>query len=103
MFIGKISYSSNSAFLFQQLFTIKQLEGILTFTMIWQNYATYKNLGGFPGSSVGKESSFNALDTGDAGLITWSGRYPWRIQWKITPVFLPGKSCGQRSLAVYGP
>ena len=35
----------------------------------------------------------------DAG----SGRIPWRRKWQLTPVFLPGKSHGQRSLAGYGP
>ena len=29
----------------------------------------------------------------------WSGKIPWRRAWKPTPVFLPGKSHGQRSLA----
>ena len=27
----------------------------------------------------------------------------WRRKWQSTPVFLPGKSCGQRSLADYSP
>ena len=28
---------------------------------------------------------------------------PWSRAWQPTPVFLPGKSHGQRSLAVYSP
>ena len=28
---------------------------------------------------------------------------PWRRKWQPTPVFLPGKSHGQRSLAGYHP
>ena len=48
---------------------------------------------GFPSSSVGKESAFNALDGGDAGLIPGSGKSSgegngnplqfssWEIQW----------------------
>ena len=31
---------------------------------------------GFPGGSEGKESAFNAGDTGDMGLIPGSGRSP---------------------------
>ena len=27
----------------------------------------------------------------------------WRRKWQPTPVFMPGESLGQRSLAVYGP
>ena len=33
----------------------------------------------------------------------WVGRIPWRRKWQPTPVFLPGKSHGQRSLAGYSP
>ena len=33
----------------------------------------------------------------------WIGRIPWRGKWQPTPVFLPGKSHGQRSLAGYSP
>ena len=31
----------------------------------------------------------------------WVGKIPWRKKWQPTPVFLPGKSHGQRSLADY--
>ena len=31
----------------------------------------------------------------------WVGKTPWRRKWQLTPVFLPGKSYGQRSLAGY--
>ena len=31
----------------------------------------------------------------------WSGRCPWRRKWQLTPVFLPGKFHGQRSLVGY--
>ena len=37
------------------------------------------------------------------GLTFGSGRFPWRKKWQLTPVFLPGKSHGQRNLAGYGP
>ena len=30
----------------------------------------------------------------------WAGRTPWRKKWQPTPVLLPGKSHGQRSLAI---
>ena len=33
----------------------------------------------------------------------WIGKIPWRRAWQPTPVFLPGESHGQRSLAVYSP
>ena len=33
----------------------------------------------------------------------WVGKIPWRRAWQPIPVFLPGKSHGQRSLAGYSP
>ena len=32
----------------------------------------------------------------------WVGKIPWRGKWQPTPVFLPGRSHGHRSLAVCG-
>ena len=49
-----------------------------------------------PSSSDGKESACKA---GDPGFIFGSGKIPWRREWLPTPVFLPGKFNGQRSLA----
>ena len=34
---------------------------------------------------------------------TWVRKIPWRRKWQPIPVFLPGESHGQRSLAGYGP
>ena len=36
-----------------------------------------------------------------AQFLSW--KIPWRKVWKSIPVFLPGESHGQRSLAGYGP
>ena len=33
----------------------------------------------------------------------WVGKILWRRKWQPTPVFLPGKSCGQRNLVGYSP
>ena len=33
----------------------------------------------------------------------WVEKIPWRRKWQPTPVFLPGESHGQRSLAGYSP
>ena len=48
----------------------------------------------------GKESACNV---GDVVSIPGSGRYPGKIKWQPTPVFLPGKSYGLRSLVGYSP
>ena len=37
------------------------------------------------------------------GYDLWVGKIPWRREWQPTPVFLPGKSHGQRSLVGYSP
>ena len=37
------------------------------------------------------------------GLDPWVRKIPWRKKWQPTPVFLPGESHGQRSLAGYSP
>ena len=35
------------------------------------------------------------------GLDPWVGKIPWRKEWLLTPVFLPGEFHGQRSLVGY--
>ena len=35
------------------------------------------------------------------GFDSWVRKIPWRRKWQPTPVFLPGKCHGQRSLAGY--
>ena len=57
-------------------------------------------LWGFPGGSAVKKLPPRA---GDTGSIPGSGKIPWRRKWHPTPVFFPGKSHGQRSLAGYSP
>ena len=59
---------------------------------------------GFPGGVVVKNPSANAGDAGDVGSIPpWLRKSLWRWEWKSTPVLLPGKPHGQRSLAGYSP
>ena len=37
------------------------------------------------------------------GINPWVRKIPWSRKWQPTPVFLPGESHGQRSLAGYRP
>ena len=55
---------------------------------------------GFSVGSVVKNLPANA---GDVDLIPGSGRSPGEGNGNPTPVFLPEKSCGQRSMAGYSP
>jgi len=52
---------------------------------------------------VVKNPLANAGDVRDEALIPGSGRSPGGGHGKPTPVFLPGKSHGQKSLAGYSP
>ena len=36
-----------------------------------------------------------------SGFNPWVGKIPWRRKWQLTPVFLPEKSYGQKSLVGY--
>ena len=49
------------------------------------------------------ELSGKPCNVGDPGSFPGWGRLPWRRECLPTPVFLPGKSHGQRSLAGYSP
>ena len=53
---------------------------------------------GFPGGSGAKHLPANRADT---SLIPGLGSVPWRRNWQPIPVFLLGKSHGQRRLAGY--
>ena len=37
------------------------------------------------------------------GSDPWVRKIPWRREWQLTAVFLPGKSHGQRSVVGYSP
>ena len=61
---------------------------------------------GFPGGSVSKESTCNSgdcLQCKKHGFNPWVGKIPWGREWQPTPIFLPGKSQGQKSVAGYSP
>ena len=60
----------------------------------------YTHICGLPWWLSGKESDCSA---GGVSLIPGSGRTPGEKKWQPTPVFLPGKSHGQRSHVGYSP
>ena len=55
---------------------------------------------GFPGWLGSKESTCQCRRH---RLDHWVRKIPWRRKWQYTPVFLPGKSHWQRTLAGYHP
>ena len=46
----------------------------------------------------GKESACQCRRPRIHGFNPWVGKIPWKRKWQATPVFLPEKSHGQRSL-----
>ena len=52
----------------------------------------------FAGGSDSKESACQCRRT---RFDPWTRKIPWRKEWLLTPVFLPGGFHGQRSLAGY--
>ena len=52
---------------------------------------------------VVKNPPANAGDIREVGLILTVTKIPWRRAWQPSPVFLPEKSHGERSLAGYSP
>ena len=59
-----------------------------------------KYIRGLPRWLSSKES---ACQCGRLRFSPWVGKIPWRRKWQPTPVFLSGKSHGQRSLVGYSP
>ena len=58
----------------------------------------------FPGGTSSKEPTCQGRRGNTRpGFDPWVGKIPWRRKWQPTPVFLPGESHGQRSLAGYSP
>ena len=63
-----------------------------------ERLSTHTLLFGLPRCQGGKESACQYRRRRFDPLV---GKIPWRRKWQPSPVFLPGKSHGQRSLAGY--
>ena len=50
-----------------------------------------------------KEPTYQCRRLRRHGFNLWGRKVPWKRQWQPTPVFLSGKSHGQRSLVGYSP
>ena len=67
------------------------------------SYKDLRFLMGFPGVASGKEPACQCRKCKRCGFEPWVGKIPWRRAWQHTPLFLPGESHEQRSLAGYSP
>ena len=59
-----------------------------------------EHLAGFLGGASGQDPTCHCMR---CGFNPWVGKVPWRRAQQPTPVPLPGKSHGQKSLAGYSP
>ena len=61
----------------------------------------YEDMRGFPGGTSGKESACQCRKCRTPRFDPWIRKIPWSRKCQPTPVFLPGKFHGQRSLVGY--
>ena len=74
---------------------------ILRYPNSWpSNQCAHEWMKSFPGGTSSKETSRQGSTY---GFNPWVRKIPWRRKWQLTPIFLPGESHGQRSLAGYSP
>ena len=76
------------------------LWGLVRNTDCWPHPGVSDLLDGFPNVSSGEKSSCLCRRLMFDPLVE---KIPWRRKWQPTPVFLLGKSHGQRSLVGYSP
>ena len=58
---------------------------------------------GFPGGASDKDPACQCKRHKRCEFDPWVWKIPWRREWQPAPIFLPGESHGQRSLAGYSP
>ena len=58
---------------------------------------------GFLGNLAAMRENWVRLQFERPGFNPWAGKIPWRRAWQPTPVFMPGKSHGQKNLVGYSP
>ena len=90
---------------------LKTLFQVTTFVFFSANTVGFKqNLrlfilhhGGFGDDCSDKEPACQCRRYKRCGFNSWVGKILWRRKWQLTPVFLPGESHRERSLAGYSP
>ena len=70
-----------------------------TKSRLWKHSTACTLYNGLPRWCSGKESTCQCR----CGFDSWVGKIPWRMECLPTPVFLPGKFHGKRSLVGYSP
>ena len=90
---GKILFDFNVLYIHIRVYSI------YTYKFYYILYmCTYIHILDFPGGSDGKSV---CLQCRRPRFDPWVRKMPWRRKWQPTPVLLPGKSHGRRSLVGY--
>ena len=93
------------SFLFKQMnqmltkTTNSEFDCVWLFQLLCNGLVLSMSQGGCPSGPAVKES----LQCRKCSFEIWVRKIPWSRKWQPTPVFLPGESHGQRSLAGYSP
>ena len=74
------------------------VHGVAKSRTLLSNYAQHST-----GSTSGNESTCQCRRHKRCSFDPWIGKVIWRRKWQPTPISLPGKSHGQRSLVGYSP
>ena len=77
--------------------------GLALSTKLLREFCEVTGLKGFPGSASGKEPACQCRRCRRHRFNPWIRKMPWRSVWHPTPVLLPGKSHGRRSLVGCSP
>ena len=86
-----------------------QVDSLVGSLGLGKTFLEQRQLSQNPGDSrlqvgvVVKNPPANTGDIRDLDSVPGSGRFSWRRAWQPTPIFLPGKTHGQRSLAGCSP
>ena len=69
--------------------------------IFFHQYLWYTRDWGLPWWLSGKQFACQCRKCRRRGFDPWVGKIPWKREWLTSPVFLPGKSHEQRTLAGY--
>ena len=83
------------------ILNVANAESVLLITIIFFVYIFLSP--GLPWWLSSKECAWQCRRHRRFGFDPWVRKIAWRRKWQPTPVFLPGKTHGQRSLVGYSP
>ena len=95
------------SYLFGIFFLSESPQSTEWFSMVYSRFSLViyfmDSINSFPGGASGKEPACQCRRYKRHGFNPWVRKIPWNREWSPTPVFLPGESHGQISLAGYRP